>query len=38
VVLLGKAAPELEFLFKGAWFSGLFVSGGVYLMLMRGRG
>lgn len=35
VVLLGKAAPELEFLLKGAWFSGLFVSGAVYLVLMR---
>lgn len=38
VVLLGKAGPQLEFLFKGAWFSGLFVSGAVYLALMRGRG
>lgn len=35
VVLLGKVAPELEFLFKGAWFSGLLVSGAVYLVLMR---
>jgi len=35
VVLAGKLAPQLEFLFKGAWFSGLFVSGAVYLALMR---
>ena len=37
VVLSGKLAPQLEFLFQGAWFSGLFVSGAVYLALMRGR-
>lgn len=36
VVLLGKLAPALEFLFKGAWFSGVLVSGAVYLALMRG--
>ena len=36
VVLLGKAHPSLEFLFTGAWFSGFFVSGAVYLLLMRG--
>ena len=38
VVLAGKLAPGLEFLFEGAWFSGLLASGGVYLVLMRGRG
>lgn len=37
-VLLGLAHPALEFLFRGAWFSGFLVSAGAYLLLMRGRG
>lgn len=37
VVLLGKLVPQLGFLFQGAWFSGLLVSGAVYLALMRGQ-
>jgi nucleobase:cation symporter-1, NCS1 family len=35
VVLLGKV-PGLEFLFNGAWFSGVMASGGTYWLLMRG--
>ena len=38
VVLAGKLVPGLEFLFQGAWFSGVFASGACYLLLMRGRG
>jgi NCS1 family nucleobase:cation symporter-1 len=37
VVLAGKLIPGAEFLFKGAWFSGVFVSGAAYLLLMRRR-
>jgi nucleobase:cation symporter-1, NCS1 family len=36
VVLAGKLIPGVEFLFTGAWFSGVLVSGGAYLLLMRG--
>ena len=35
VVLAGKLIPGAEFLFKGAWFSGVLVSGAAYLLLMR---
>ena len=35
VVLLGKLVPGLEFLFQGAWFSGVLASGLTYLALMR---
>jgi NCS1 family nucleobase:cation symporter-1 len=35
VVLAGKLIPGALFLFQGAWFSGVLVSGGAYLLLMR---
>jgi NCS1 family nucleobase:cation symporter-1 len=38
VVLAGKLVPGAEFLFEGAWFSGVLASGATYLVLMRGRG
>jgi len=37
VVLLGKLVPGLDFLFQGAWFSGVLSSGVTYMLLMRGR-
>ncbi len=35
VVLLGKFVPALDFLFQGAWFSGVAVSGVVYYVWMK---
>ncbi len=35
VVMLGKAHPALDFLFQGAWFSGLVTSMVVYVVLMK---
>jgi nucleobase:cation symporter-1, NCS1 family len=36
VALAGTIVPALRFLFDGAWFSAAFVSGVLYLALMRG--
>lgn len=38
LALVGKFVPQVEWLFKLAWFVGFFVSAGLYLGLMRGRG
>ena len=38
VALLGLAVPTLRWLYDYAWFVGFAVSGGVYVVLMRGRG
>jgi nucleobase:cation symporter-1, NCS1 family len=37
VALVGLLVPELHWLYDYAWFVGFFVSGGVYVGLMRGR-
>ncbi len=37
VALVGKFVPELDWLFKMAWFVGFFLSGGIYYVLMFGR-
>ncbi|HTZ48453.1 MAG TPA: NCS1 family nucleobase:cation symporter-1 [Verrucomicrobiae bacterium] len=37
VALIGLVVPELHWLYDYAWFVGFFVSGGVYVGLMRGR-
>jgi nucleobase:cation symporter-1, NCS1 family len=37
VALVGVVVPELHWLYDYAWFVGFFVSGGVYVGLMRGR-
>ena len=37
VALVGLAVPELHWLYDYAWFVGFFVSGGIYVGLMRGR-
>lgn len=37
VSLVGLVVPELHWLYDYAWFVGFFVSGGVYIGLMRGR-
>ncbi len=34
--LIGLAVPRLRFLYDYAWFVGFFLSGGVYILLMRG--
>ena len=35
--VLGRFTPQLDVLFKLAWFVGFFLSGGVYYLLMKGR-
>lgn len=35
VILVGRFVPGLEFLFQGAWFTGVLVSGAVYKLRMR---
>jgi nucleobase:cation symporter-1, NCS1 family len=37
VALVGLVVPELHWLYDYAWFVGFFVSGGVYIGVMRGR-
>ena len=37
VALVGLVVPALRWLYDYAWFVGLMVSGGLYLLLMRGR-
>ncbi|HUN61411.1 MAG TPA: NCS1 family nucleobase:cation symporter-1 [Candidatus Sulfotelmatobacter sp.] len=37
VALVGLVVPELHWLYDYAWFVGFFVSGGVYVGVMRGR-
>lgn len=37
VALCGLAAPAIRWLYDYAWFVGFAVSGGLYLLLMRGR-
>lgn len=37
VALVGLVVPELHWLYDYAWFVGFFVSGGIYVGLMRGR-
>jgi NCS1 family nucleobase:cation symporter-1 len=37
VALIGLVVPGLRWLYDYAWFVGLIVSGGLYLLLMRGR-
>jgi NCS1 family nucleobase:cation symporter-1 len=37
IALVGKFVPQLEWLFKMAWFVGFFLSGGIYYVLMFGR-
>jgi nucleobase:cation symporter-1, NCS1 family len=37
VALVGLVVAELHWLYDYAWFVGFFVSGGVYVGLMRGR-
>jgi NCS1 family nucleobase:cation symporter-1 len=34
--LIGLAVPPLRFLYDYAWFVGFFLSGGMYIVLMRG--
>jgi NCS1 family nucleobase:cation symporter-1 len=37
VALIGRFVPQLEFLFKMAWFVGFILSGGLYYMMMLGH-
>jgi NCS1 family nucleobase:cation symporter-1 len=37
VALVGRFVPQLELLFKMAWFVGFILSGGLYYMMMLGR-
>ena len=37
VALVGLVVPALHWLYDYAWFVGLMVSGGLYILLMRGR-
>jgi nucleobase:cation symporter-1, NCS1 family len=37
VALIGLVVPALRWLYDYAWFVGLIISGGLYLLLMRGR-
>jgi NCS1 family nucleobase:cation symporter-1 len=37
IALVGLVVPALRWLYDYAWFVGLLVSGGLYILLMRGR-
>jgi NCS1 family nucleobase:cation symporter-1 len=37
MALIGVAAPAMRWLYDYAWFAGFFISGGLYLLLMRRR-
>jgi nucleobase:cation symporter-1, NCS1 family len=37
IALIGVAVPALRWLYDYAWFAGFFISGGLYLLLMRWR-
>ena len=37
VALIGRFVPQLEFLFKMAWFVGFILSGGLYYVMMLGH-
>jgi NCS1 family nucleobase:cation symporter-1 len=37
IALVGLAVPSVRWLYDYAWFVGFLISGGLYVLLMRGR-